>query len=237
MGKRANYNGFTLIELLTVILIIGMIVGFALVTGSASRARARDDARINDLKRIEQALDLYRLEVDRSGDSSLYAYPWRYLSGNTLTGNGIYPLAGERFKEYLATTPSDPFYKKQYHYYAPGCVRPGAGSLDSPAVVSPGKDANFHTLAEIHSGAFCPTGSGWVPYLLYALLEHPITGAARQSVLSNAAKNSDRAIIYTPSQPLFSSSSTGTYQTIANFSFCYPVSRSVCPNGYETNAN
>ena len=52
-------SGFTLIELLVVIAIIGILAAFILASMSESRAQARDAERLNDLKQMQTALELY----------------------------------------------------------------------------------------------------------------------------------------------------------------------------------
>src|SRR3989344_3827473 len=55
MAKR----GFTLIELLVVISIIGLLSSATLASLNTVRARARDARRLQDIKEIEKALQLY----------------------------------------------------------------------------------------------------------------------------------------------------------------------------------
>ncbi|PIV09819.1 hypothetical protein COS31_05530 [Candidatus Roizmanbacteria bacterium CG02_land_8_20_14_3_00_36_15] len=52
--------GFTLIELLVVIAIIGILSAVLLPNYVAVRERARDGQRKSDLKKLQQALELYR---------------------------------------------------------------------------------------------------------------------------------------------------------------------------------
>lgn len=54
-----NNAGFTLIELLIVIAIIGILASFILANMAESRAQARDAERLNDMKQIQVALELY----------------------------------------------------------------------------------------------------------------------------------------------------------------------------------
>lgn len=53
-------NGFTLIELLVVIGIIGVLTGLATFNFQQARQRTRDVQRKNDLKQLQQALELYK---------------------------------------------------------------------------------------------------------------------------------------------------------------------------------
>ncbi len=52
-------SGFTLIEILVVISIIGVLSSVVLASLNTSRARARDSIRIQSLKQIQLAMELY----------------------------------------------------------------------------------------------------------------------------------------------------------------------------------
>ena len=53
-------KGFTLIELLVVISIIGLLSSVVLVSLNTARAKARDSQRIQNLKQLQLALELYK---------------------------------------------------------------------------------------------------------------------------------------------------------------------------------
>lgn len=57
MMKR---NGFTLIELLVVMGIVALLAGLVSFNFNSARARARDVQRKNDLKALQQALEIYK---------------------------------------------------------------------------------------------------------------------------------------------------------------------------------
>ncbi|MFH1780388.1 MAG: type II secretion system protein [Candidatus Nealsonbacteria bacterium] len=65
-------KGFTLIELLVVIAIIGILSSVVLVSMQGARAKARDARRLQDMKQIVTALQLYFNKYERypsiSGD-------------------------------------------------------------------------------------------------------------------------------------------------------------------------
>lgn len=67
--KKIN-KGFTLIELLVVIGIIAVLTGLIAFNFNSARARARDVQRKNDMKAMEQALELYRNDNGQTFPSS-----------------------------------------------------------------------------------------------------------------------------------------------------------------------
>jgi prepilin-type N-terminal cleavage/methylation domain-containing protein len=55
-----NQKGFTLIELMVVITIIGLMASVVLAALASSRATARDTQRVQMVKELQKALELYR---------------------------------------------------------------------------------------------------------------------------------------------------------------------------------
>jgi prepilin-type N-terminal cleavage/methylation domain-containing protein len=66
--KQNNNSGFTLIELLVVISIVSLLTSIVLSSLSSARIKARDAKRIQDLRQIVLALELYR------NDKGYYPY-------------------------------------------------------------------------------------------------------------------------------------------------------------------
>ncbi len=60
--RYADRRGFTLIELLVVIAIIGILSSVVLASLSASRVRANDVRRAQDLREIQKGIELYMSE-------------------------------------------------------------------------------------------------------------------------------------------------------------------------------
>jgi prepilin-type N-terminal cleavage/methylation domain-containing protein len=93
--KPNQSQGFTLIELLVVIAIIGLLASVVLVSMNSARIKARDTARLANIKQIQKALETYH--VDNG------AYP-------AVTGvvGSITTLSPFLVPKYLGTLPDDP---------------------------------------------------------------------------------------------------------------------------------
>jgi prepilin-type N-terminal cleavage/methylation domain-containing protein len=103
--KLLQKRGFTLIELLVVISIIGILSSVVLASLNTARMKARDSRRIQDLKQIKLALELY---YDTNGyypqsgcgwDCNQYRYSYDSTSWNALASD---------LAPYISTLPIDP---------------------------------------------------------------------------------------------------------------------------------
>lgn len=119
MNSNSIYKrGFTLIELLTVLAIIAILAVIVGVSLNSARPKARDQKRIEEVKEIKGALELYF--------SSNGQYP---SVGADNTPYAITALLPALVPNYLQTLPQDPQYANvsgtpgDYQY-----VRGGAGS-------------------------------------------------------------------------------------------------------------
>ncbi|MEE9570370.1 MAG: type II secretion system major pseudopilin GspG [Gammaproteobacteria bacterium] len=106
-------RGFTLIEVMVVVVIIGLLAAFVVpnLIGNVDRAavtRAKGDIRI-----IETALSLYRLDN--------YRYPSTEEGLQALVINPG-EAAAQNWKPYLNSVPSDPW-NNPYQYLYPGQQR------------------------------------------------------------------------------------------------------------------
>jgi len=112
VARRARRSGgFTLLELLVVMAILGLLIGLVAPQVIKYLGRAKTDAAKVDIRNIEQALDLYRLDVGRypsqqEGLQSLIAKP-----------TGVDHWQGPYIKQTKA--PTDPW-GNPYHYRIPG---------------------------------------------------------------------------------------------------------------------
>lgn len=219
-------RGFTLVEIMTVITIITLITGFMLTEIGRSRARLRDNQRISDLKLIETSLELYRVDVDRGViPDATYPYPKTIYFDPDQDPVFI-------FRKYLSSTPTEPVTKLRYIYFAPGCLHPGKGTDNDPTIISPTKvDQLFHPANEIitpkNNDPHCPSGAGWLPYVLYSFLERPQANQTIKSGVTDLA-GSDRAVVYSASQPIYKDGNSFV-QPILGSSFCLPA-RAGCPD-------
>ena len=108
--KLKSKQGFTLIELLVVVAIIGLLSSVVLASLSTARMKARDTKRMQDLKQIQTALELYR--NDHNGEYPKIdvsnSAPQQYacsLSSNTNWNN---MLTTALVPKYISALPKDP---------------------------------------------------------------------------------------------------------------------------------
>ncbi|MEI6378790.1 MAG: LamG-like jellyroll fold domain-containing protein [Candidatus Falkowbacteria bacterium] len=84
-------SGFTLIELLVVIVIIGVLASLTMLALNNARAKSRDAKRVNDIRQISTAVELYYAEYG--------IYP-------SSIANAI--ISADGTKTYMAKTPTNP---------------------------------------------------------------------------------------------------------------------------------
>ena len=101
-NKKGQLTGFSLLELLVVLAIIGIILSFIVPNVINRPNDARKAKIINDIKVIETALDLYKLDTGK--------YPNEK--------NGLEVLTDIE-KKYINGVPNDPWGNK-YRYRNPG---------------------------------------------------------------------------------------------------------------------
>lgn len=164
-------KAFTLIELLVVIAIIGILSTLVIVSLGDSRARARDSKRINDIRAVGTALELYHANHG--------SYPNTITSGQPLENDGTV---------YLSKVPSNPTPRndgscpnKDYQYsYVPTlttnyalayCLGSGVGTV--PAGVNMASPDNhmdgpliWYKLDETSGTSAFNSGSGYTGTLM-----------------------------------------------------------------------
>lgn len=103
-GKDENYflTGFTLMELLVVITIISLLAGIGGLVYTSARIRGRDSQRQADLKKIQNALEVYY--------SDEHFYPGTYRPGDPAAWQdvSVVQALGSLTPDYLKELPSDP---------------------------------------------------------------------------------------------------------------------------------
>jgi len=108
-AARREDAGFSLIELMVVIVIIGLLTTIVVVNVLPSQDRAMVEKARADVRLIETALELYRLDVKR--------YPTLEEGIDVL----LVPPRGSsvRSEGYIKSLPTDPW-GNQYQYLYPG---------------------------------------------------------------------------------------------------------------------
>lgn len=120
MNKNRNSNsskGFTLIEVLIVVAIIGIIASVVLVAVNQARANGRDAKRVQDLKQLTLALDLYYQDHGTYPPCESGGDPYCGScnpNGYTEFANALQPLVDEG---YLLSIPKDPLNKANCQTY------------------------------------------------------------------------------------------------------------------------
>lgn len=84
-------KGFTLIELITVVAIIALLSTFVVASLSSSRQKSRDAQRIQAMKQVQNALELYRSDNNSYPDVSVSGASFKstlegYLSPEHIDG-------------------------------------------------------------------------------------------------------------------------------------------------------
>jgi general secretion pathway protein G len=115
--RRAREAGFTLTELMVVIFILGLLAAVVLINVMPSRDRAMQEKARADVGALEQALELYRLDLN--------SYPETEQGLEALVSPPPGLRQPERYREggYIRSLPEDPW-GNPYQYVAPGADGP-----------------------------------------------------------------------------------------------------------------
>ncbi|WP_439634111.1 type II secretion system major pseudopilin GspG [Glycocaulis sp.] len=105
--------GFTLVEIMVVVVIIGLLATVVVLNVLPSQDRARIEKARADIGRIEQAIEMFRLDMGR--------YPTTDEGLEVLVTAPADPRLAARFPEggYINRLPEDPW-GGQYQYMSPG---------------------------------------------------------------------------------------------------------------------
>ncbi len=109
-SRRKLTSGFTIVELLIVIVVIAILAAISVVAYTGVQARARDSQRMQDIKTITKALEMYY--VDNGGYPGGLCSPSESCAINTgwsNTNDGSWEnLEDALVPEYISELPSDP---------------------------------------------------------------------------------------------------------------------------------
>ncbi|WP_250462127.1 type II secretion system major pseudopilin GspG [Microbulbifer litoralis] len=116
MRNLRKSGGFTLIEIMVVIVILGVLAALVVPNVLGRTGEARMKAAAVDLRAIETALDMYRMDnfVYPSSDQGLEAL---------ISKPSGFPEAKNWNQPYLKKAPKDPW-GNQYQYISPGSSGP-----------------------------------------------------------------------------------------------------------------
>jgi len=86
-------QGFTLVEIMIVVAIIALLASIAVPGFLRARKRSQASRIINDLRLIDNAIDMYAIENNRAGGSAVAIADWtKYIKAGTnlyRTGNDL----------------------------------------------------------------------------------------------------------------------------------------------------
>lgn len=105
---RKTTSGFTIVELLIVVVVIAILAAISLVAYTNIQGRARDSQRLQDIKTIAKALDLYYIDNGRHPASTCGSSCVINGSWSTTNDNGWAYLANILVPKYISSLPSDP---------------------------------------------------------------------------------------------------------------------------------
>jgi type II secretion system protein G len=112
--RTKNKKGFTLVELMVVSSIIALLASVVLGSLGNAKAKARDTERVQEMKNLQTALELYRLENG-------YPIPGDGLAYTTGTNDNslsqvMIGLVTEGFLSEIPTPPKGGFINEDYTY-------------------------------------------------------------------------------------------------------------------------
>lgn len=111
--KKKREDGFTLVEVMVVIVIIGLLTTFVVINVAPSQSKAKVQKAKADIRLLEQAAEMYYLDMSDYPDQTVGLQALKSLPGNA-------PNA-ERYREggYVKFLPDDPW-GRPYIYVYPG---------------------------------------------------------------------------------------------------------------------
>ncbi len=150
LKRTINYSqkGFTLIELIIVIAVIGIISTLFSVNFLGAKQRGRDQQRISDLKQIQTALEVYRLD---NGEYPITTGSY-YLNANPCPAKSPFPPSTGAYMQQIPCDPAGRNYYNNgnYYYYSSdgskyllaACLENGNDPIGSRGAPSPAPSNN-----------------------------------------------------------------------------------------------
>lgn len=108
INAAKQQSGFTLIEIIVVVVIIGLLAAVVAPNFLGKVGQAQRSAAAADIKSIESALSLYKLDN--------FKYPSTSEGLEALVSN---PGSAKNWNQYLKDKPTDPW-GNEYQYLSPG---------------------------------------------------------------------------------------------------------------------
>lgn len=152
MGKT---KGFTLIELLVVIAIIGILASVILAALNNARVKGRDARRLQDLRQIRIALELYNDKYGTYPIGGAGSDRAEWVSNGSESAN--HPLGALKDAGFMTKVPIDPGIN---NYVAPG-VQAGCGSAQFYMYWSDGQKYLLGAVTEAKGFTGCTQVGDW----------------------------------------------------------------------------
>lgn len=113
---KRGMNGFTIVELLIVIVVIGILAAIVATSFAGSQGKARDSRRLADMKTIEKALAIYRLDKNDFPTPS-YNGPGGWESSSINPEQFLQPLVDAGYLSDVPVDPQNSNTSREYRYY------------------------------------------------------------------------------------------------------------------------
>ena len=151
-------KGFTIVELLIVIVVIAILAAISVVAYSGIQGRALDSRRLSDIKKIQQGIELYRIQNGAFPPvADVNDWEMSHIVGN----NFLRPLVTSGI---MSTVPLDPVndstsYYRYYRYNASSTNHcdPAKGQY---YVLQVRKSSNAVKIGDGGPGFSCTDGTG-----------------------------------------------------------------------------
>ncbi len=167
--KKDKTKGFTLVELLVVISIISLLSSISMAALSNARKRARDAIRYNDVKQIQNAIELYSTAnghvpyLSNCGPDNPSNACLVYSDDTNGAAVAGWQSFGSALEPYIKKLPRDPIGMRnissdplpyRYVYYAPGYLQDMCNRAEPVCTVKSTDYAIYANRFEAQAGKF-----------------------------------------------------------------------------------